>query len=86
MTDTLRDRLARVLGPGNDDATAYAQADQVIIALGERGICEYPRWHNDEGTIIQLGPDIQLDTVTNRIWYLGDPFVQLGVEPYGGAE
>lgn len=30
---TLRDRLAAVLGPGNDDATAYAQADAVLEVL-----------------------------------------------------
>ena len=30
---TLRDELAAVLGPGNDDATAYAQAGYVIDVL-----------------------------------------------------
>ena len=30
---TLRDELAAVLGPGNDDVTAYAQADYVIEVL-----------------------------------------------------
>jgi hypothetical protein len=32
---TLRDELAAVLGPGNDDATAYAQADSVIDVLNK---------------------------------------------------
>ena len=30
---TLRDELAAVLGPGNDDATAYAQAGYAIDVL-----------------------------------------------------
>lgn len=30
---TLRDELAAVLGPGNDDATAYAHAGYVIDVL-----------------------------------------------------
>jgi hypothetical protein len=32
---TLRDELAAVLGPGNDDITAYAQADSVIEVLNK---------------------------------------------------
>lgn len=32
-TMTPRDDLAAVLGPGNDDATAYAQADSVLDVL-----------------------------------------------------
>lgn len=32
---TLRDELAAVLGPGNDDATAYAQADAALGVLAE---------------------------------------------------
>jgi hypothetical protein len=33
VTETLRDRFASALGPGNDDATAYAQADSVLEIL-----------------------------------------------------
>lgn len=33
MNGTLRDRLAAVLGPGNDDTTAYQQADAVLEIL-----------------------------------------------------
>ncbi len=32
---SLRDELAAWLGPGNDDATAYAQADTVLDVLTE---------------------------------------------------
>lgn len=32
---TLRDELAAVLGPGNDDATAYAQAGYVLEVIGK---------------------------------------------------
>lgn len=35
MPDTLRDRLAAILGPGNDDETAYAQADACIEILNQ---------------------------------------------------
>lgn len=34
---TLRDELAAVLGPGNDDAIAYAQADAVLAVLADHG-------------------------------------------------
>jgi hypothetical protein len=54
---TLRDELAAVLGPGNDDATAYHQADAVIHVLEVNGVIANWTSPNERG-------DAQTDQAT----------------------